>query len=225
MADIPNFLPPNLQGLAISAQVPETDRKSLGQEQFFELMVAQLQNQDPLKPLESNEFLSQVAQFSAVSGIEDMRSSMVDLANSMQSNQALQASMLVGREVLVPGNVATLIPGESYEGVVELAVSSPQVNLNVFDSAGQIVRQISLGAQQAGPVRFSWDGLTETGQAAPAGIYSVRANAVVDGQTEAMGTLIQTRVDSVTLGTQPGGLTLNLKDIGPVSFNDVRELL
>ena len=188
-------------------------------------MVAQLQNQDPLKPLESNEFLSQVAQFSAVSGIEDMRSSMAELAASMQSNQALQASMLVGREVLVPGNVATLLPGESYAGVVDLGVSSPQVNLDVFDSAGQLVRQISLGAHEAGPVRFSWDGLTETGQAAPAGIYSVRANAVVDGQNEAMGTFIQTRVDSVTLGSQPGGLILNLKDIGPVSFNDVRELL
>ena len=72
MADIPDFLPPNLQGLALGPQVPESDRKVLGQEQFFELMVAQLQNQDPLKPLESNEFLSQVAQFSAVSGIEDI---------------------------------------------------------------------------------------------------------------------------------------------------------
>ena len=225
MADIPQFLPPNLQGLAIGAQVPATDRNKLGQEQFFELMVAQLQNQDPLKPLESNEFLSQVAQFSAVSGIEDMRSSMAELAASMQSNQALQASMLVGREVLVPGNVATLIPGESYSGVVDLGVSSPQVNLDVFDSAGQLVRQISLGAHEAGPVRFSWDGLTDSGQAAPAGIYSVRANAMVDGQNEAMGTFIQTRVDSVTLGSQPSGLILNLKDIGPVSFNDVRELL
>ena len=225
MADIPDFLPPNLQGLAIGSQIPDVDRKKLGQEQFFELMVAQLQNQDPLKPMESSEFLSQVAQFSAVSGIEDMRSSMADLASSMQSNQALQASMLVGREVLVPGNIASLIPGEAYEGVVDLGVSSPQVTLDVFDAAGQHIRQIELGAHAAGPVRFSWDGLNDAGQAAPAGIYSVRANAVIDGQNEAVGTLIRSRVDSVTLGAHPAGLTLNLKDLGPVSFNDIRELL
>ena len=160
-----------------------------------------------------------------MSGIEDMRSSMADLASSMQSNQALQASMLVGREVLVPGNIASLIPGEAYEGVVDLGVSSPQVTLDVFDAAGQHIRQIELGAHAAGPVRFSWDGLNDAGQAAPAGIYSVRANAVIDGQNEAVGTLIRSRVDSVTLGAHPAGLTLNLKDLGPVSFNDIRELL
>ena len=75
MADIPNFLPPSLQGLALGPPLPKTDRKELGQAEFFQLMVAQLKNQDPLKPLESSEFLSQIAQFSAVSGIEDMRSS------------------------------------------------------------------------------------------------------------------------------------------------------
>ncbi|MCH9672510.1 MAG: hypothetical protein K0U93_13805 [Gammaproteobacteria bacterium] len=76
--------------------------KELGQEEFLDLLVAQLQYQDPIKPLENAEFVSQVAQFSSVSGLSEIQKSLGDLVGAFQSNQALQASTLVGREVLLP---------------------------------------------------------------------------------------------------------------------------
>ena len=225
MSDFSNVLPPNIQQISSLPGSGAEKRKELGQEQFFELMVAQLQNQDPLKPLESNEFLSQVAQFSTVSGIGEMQQSIASLASSLQSGQALQASVLVGSDVLVPGTTATLETGGALKGSVEMTASSSLVRLDIVDAAGQTVRQLDLGPQSAGQVRFSWDGLKGDGSTAVPGVYQVRASALVDGSNQAMGTLIQQRVESVTLDSSPSGLTLNLKDLGPVSMADVREVL
>ena len=83
------------------------EKKSLGQEEFLELMMTQLQNQDPLNPAESGEFLSQIAQFGTVNGITELQQSFSTLASSLQSNQALQASTMVGRSVLVESNWLT----------------------------------------------------------------------------------------------------------------------
>ncbi len=226
MADFPNLLPPNLQGLGLSApEQAEDDRQRLGQDEFFELMVAQLRNQDPVNPLESNEFLSQVAQFSTVSGIQEMQQSIAELASSLQSGQALQASMLVGRDVLVPGSVGAFSPGGTLAGAVDLPGATGALELSIFDPAGQLVRHLELGAQPPGVVRFAWDGLTDDGAVAPAGNYVVQAGASIDGSPQAMATLVESRVESVTLSSNPSGLTLNLKGIGPVNLNNVRELL
>ena len=224
MADFSGVLPPNIQQITPSAGNAEA-RKEIGQDQFFELMVAQLQNQDPLKPLESNDFLSQVAQFSTVSGITEMQKSISELASSMQSGQALQASVLVGSEVLVPGDMAVLETGGALKGSVELQSASSLVKLDVLDPSGQTVRQLELGAQSAGSIRFAWDGLTDDGAPANPGFYQVRASALVDGENQAMGTLVQQKVESVTLNSNPPGLTLNLKDFGSISLADVREVL
>jgi hypothetical protein len=95
------------------ARAPTADARAndkLGQEQFLKLMITQLNNQDPFKPLESGEFLGQLAQFGTVSGIQDLQQSFQGLAGSMQSNQALQAAGLVGRSVYVPAQEAWLPP-------------------------------------------------------------------------------------------------------------------
>ena len=92
----------------------EPKDKSLGQDEFLELMMTQLQNQDPLNPAESGEFLSQIAQFGTVNGITELQQSFSTLASSLQSNQALQASTMVGRSVLVENNILQLgATGES----------------------------------------------------------------------------------------------------------------
>ncbi len=96
------------------------DRNKLGQAEFLELMVAQLKNQDPFKPLENGDFIAQMAQFSAVSGMDKLQSSFDTLAGSLQSNQALQASTLVGRSVLVPASQAPLSPQGNIRGVLDL---------------------------------------------------------------------------------------------------------
>lgn len=226
MTDFPEFLPPGLSNLGISSSdQTNEDRQALGQDQFFDLMVAQLTNQDPLNPLESNEFIAQVAQFSTVNGIKQIQESIGDLATSFQSGQALQASTMVGRDVLVPGARGVLHPGATLSGAIDVASATGDLSISVLAPSGEVVRQLELGPQPAGLARFSWDGLDDAGEPAPPGHYVIQATANIDDQAQAVPTLMTARVESVTLTNQPGGLTLNLESLGPVSINDIRQLL
>ncbi len=202
----------------------ENSRKELGQEQFLELMTAQLENQDPFKPMESGDFLGQIAQFSTVQGIGDLNDAFAGLSQSLVSNQALQAANLVGREVLAPTGVAALRQGGSLRGNVELPAASGEVVVNVYDQSGQLVRRLDLGSQTAGPVAFQWDGLKNDGQFAPPGTYFISAEASMDGRFEAVETLLASEVRSVTLSNS-GGLLLDLDGIGSLDFSEVRQIL
>jgi flagellar basal-body rod modification protein FlgD len=202
----------------------ESSRKELGQEQFLELMTAQLQNQDPFKPMESGDFLGQIAQFSTVEGIGDLNDAFSGLSQSLVSNQALQAANLVGREVLAPTGVAALSQGGNIRGNVELPAASGEVVVNVYDQSGQLIRRLDLGSQTAGPVDFQWDGLKNDGQFAPPGSYFISAEASIDGQFEAVETLLASEVRSVTLSNS-GGLLLDLDGIGSLDFSEVRQIL
>ncbi len=202
----------------------ETSRKALGQEQFLELMTTQLQNQDPFKPMESGDFLTQIAQFSTVEGIGELNTGFEQLSNSLVSNQALQASGLIGRSVLAPTGVAALEQGGSVRGNVELPAASGDVTVNVYDQAGQLVRRLDLGSQAAGDIEFQWDGLRDDGRYASPGNYFVSAEASIDGRNEAVNTLLVSEVKSVTLSNS-GGLLLDLNGIGALDFKEVRQIL
>lgn len=203
---------------------PGDKPKELGQEDFLKLMTTQLENQDPFKPMENGDFLAQIAQFSTVSGIGDLQTSFDKLSQSLVSNQALQATNLVGRKVLAPTGVVGLAQGGSVKGSVELPSASSQVTINVHDRSGQIIRQLDLGSQSAGPLSFQWDGLKSDGQFATPGNYLITAEAAFDSGTESLETLVATEVNSVTLNNN-GGLLLDLAGIGPVDFSEVRQIL
>lgn len=209
-------------GLAGAKEGPQSAK--LGQDAFLELMMTQLKNQDPFKPMESGEFLSQIAQFSAVTGIQDLQSSFSTLSSALTSNQALQASSLVGRTVLVPRQTALLGEGGSISGTVDLPSSTPDLVLNIHDPSGQLVRRIGLGQQADGQIPFAWDGRNDTGNPVPAGIYQVSATALVGGEPVAVETLTNARVDSVTLGRSGEGITLNLAGLGSLALSEVRQI-
>jgi flagellar basal-body rod modification protein FlgD len=195
----------------------------LGQAQFLSLMVAQLKNQDPMQPMQNGEFLGQMAQFGTVSGIQDLQKSFGSLATALQSNQALMASSLVGRTVLAPGSNGYLAAGSTFGGAVDLPTASADVVVNITDSSGQLVQRLDLGAQTAGTVRFAWDGMTATGAPAMPGVYKVSAQALNGTQQYAPNTLMEARVDSVSLGGS-NGLTLNLAGLGAVNLSDVKQI-
>jgi len=209
-------------GLADTKESPQA--ANLGQEAFLELMLTQLKNQDPFKPMESGEFLSQIAQFSAVTGIQDLQSSFSTLSSALTSNQALQASSLVGRTVLVPRETAVLSEGGNISGTVDVPSSTPDLVLSIHDPSGQLVRRISLGQQTDGQIPFAWDGRNDAGNPVPAGIYQVRATALVGGEPVAVETLTNARVDSVTLGRSGEGLTLNLAGLGSLALSEIRQI-
>lgn len=202
-------------------------RTTLGQEDFLKLMTTQLQNQDPMKPMENGEFLGQMAQFSTVAGQQEMQQSIDKLTSSLISGQALQASSLVGRLVMVPGGQGYLPQGEGdrFFGSVEVESSTPNVSVDIMTKAGQLVKTISLGSQNEGAARFSWDGTDFQGNNMPPGEYVVKARAQVDGEEQALKTFMVAPVDSVTLGRDGTKTVLNVAGIGSMGIDKVREIL
>ena len=198
---------------------------TLGGTDFLTLMLAQLQNQDPTSPVDSNEFLSQLASLSEVQGITQLNTSFSALSNSLVSGQALQASSLLGHQALVASSTATLATaGGTVTGAVSVPQTSSDVTLNITNSSGVLVKSINLGAQSAGLADFSWNGQTTSGSAAPAGTYTLSAQVSgVSGGT-AITTLVGGTVDSVTMGSGSTGLTLNIAGLGSVPFSSVQQI-
>ena len=196
--------------------------QSLSQDDFLKLMTAQLQNQDPLKPLDNSEFVSQMAQFSTVSGIQSLQSSFSSLASSLSSSQALQASSLVGHNVLAPATSVAMSSG----GSAALAVDAPasgDIVVNITDASGQTIRRIDLGPQSSGLTQFQWDGLDNSGAAVAAGQYGISATVGSGSQAQAATTLASGKVNSVSLDSS-GALNLSVGGIGSVAFSNVRQI-
>lgn len=206
----------------VREQETKDGAEDLGLQDFMKLMVTQLNNQDPFQPMENGEFLAQIAQFGSVSGLNQLNDQFTNLASSITSGQALQAGSLVGREVLAPTNTAQLIPGETISGQAYLEGAASEVIVRITDAIGQPVREFSLGAQPAGAVDFSWDGIDNTGNFAPPDYYTVEVTGSRNGVNEALGTQLYATVDSVSLGSQ--GLILNLNGMGSVAFADIQQI-
>ncbi len=213
------------ESLGLTAREPQReDPNELTQKDFMKLLVTELTNQDPTKPMDNAELASQISQFSVVSGIDELNDSFDKFSASIVSDQALQASTLVGRDVLVPVSSANLESGGSVRGVVGLDSSAADVRVLVHDGTGALVREITLGTQAKGEVRFSWDGQMDDGSFAPPGQYSISAQASRDGKEIAPYVLTEATVESVSVGSNGQGLLLNLEGLGAISFNDVAEI-
>jgi flagellar basal-body rod modification protein FlgD len=183
---------------------------------FLTLMTAQLQNQDPLNPTDSNQFLSQLSELSTVEGITQLNTSMTTLSDSMLSSQALTS-------VLTPATSATYASGQTLSGAVQVPTGATGVTLTITNAAGAIVNQIAVPAG-SGLQNFSWNGSATNGQPAPSGTYNVAAVAEVGGTTEAASTLINGTVSSVTLGAAGASPTLNTPQLGPVALSAVTQI-
>ncbi|MDD5214432.1 MAG: flagellar hook assembly protein FlgD [Methylococcales bacterium] len=201
-------------------------KTSLGQDDFLKLMTTQMTHQDPNNPMQNGEFLSQMAQFGTVSGIQDLQKSFADFSNSIQSNQALQAAGLVGRNVLVPGNTGVLAAGGEISGNVNLASSTPSLQVTITNaSTGELVKTLDLKNQSAGDIPFTWDGINEAGTLASPGTYKISATAAVDGKTVAQTTDINSQVESVSMASGTNPMKVNLVGTNSIEFGKVKQIL
>jgi flagellar basal-body rod modification protein FlgD len=215
--------PAILDKYQLEPQSTSNYNKELGQEEFLELMMAQLKHQDPMEPMDNGEFLGQMAQFSTVSGIEEMQNSMQQLTETYAAGQTLQSTQLVGQEVLVENSQLELNDSESTQGSFELDVASGDVLLDIANSAGTIVRQIPLGEHPAGRHQFAWDGLDDNGNSLPAGNYSAQVTAQ-RGDEYVSATVLTTRVvDSVEFGNGAETI-LNTKQGDTLTLADIRQI-
>lgn len=201
----------------------QSKNDELGQEDFLKLLVAQLKNQDPSNPVENSEFLGQIAQFSMVNGIDGLGTSFDSVASSLFSTQAMQASQLVGKDILVETNVAELEAGASIDAVVESSSLASNVKVYIEDQQGSLVRSIDMGSIGAGSTSFSWDGLDSEGEPAAAGAYTLKTEGLVAGTLQGLTTQIFSRVQSIAVDRNNTSVSLELAGNRSVGISQVRE--
>ena len=225
---------------ASNADDPKSNE--LGKNEFMELLVAQMNNQNPLEPQDNTEFIAQLAQFSQVEGTENLNSTVSDMASELRSSQALQASSMVGQSVVVPGNdYGFLQEGDLIAGYAEVPATTANLSVQIQSSSGQTLETISLGRHDQGPVSFTQlnrqevlrDGegnpvLDANGDTIaapyPAGEYKFVVTASIDGKNEGLDTAMSGRVDSVTIGSN-SSVTLNLAGGTKASLSEVKQIL
>jgi flagellar basal-body rod modification protein FlgD len=189
---------------------------------FLTLMLTQLQNQDPVDPMDNGEFLSQLAAFETASGIRDLEESFATLADALYASQTLQSASLVGRDVVTTTDSAMLENGEPVEGRVALAEPVEALTVEIADATGRVVRRLELGAQ-SGAADFAWDGRNDDGRQLEDGRYTVTALAGSGDNVVTAPVEIATRVDSVLLGGN-GGVDLQLANGASVPITEVKEI-
>lgn len=208
-------------GAAASATAATADAGS--EQRFLKLLVTQLNNQDPLNPLDNAELTSQLAQMSTVSGIEKLNSTLDSLVSQSGASQVLQAASLIGRSVLVPGAEVKVSDGGATAFAVETAGGAGSVTVSITNAAGETVRTMELGALPAGVKTLSWDGLTNDGSTAAKGAYTISVTASNgDAKVPAIA-LTYAAVASVAQGA--GGISLDLGSGRSASLSDVRLIL
>lgn len=229
-----NALDSTLSNLSIDNKSPVSAPDELGQSAFLQLMITQLENQDPLSPQENSDFIAQLAQFSSVESLDRLNNNFDTFTNSFVSNQALQASTLVGREVMVTGEKAQLNTGSKIQGSVDLPSSVSDIRIEISSESGALIQTVSAGSQQPGPLNFEWDGQklhvndtlipsSQLSQALPADIYQIKVTAKMGDEEIPLESALSANVNSVTVGVG-GALSLNLGGIGSVKLSDVKAI-
>ena len=192
--------------------------KTLSQADFLSLLVQQMRNQDPTKPTDSSQMVSQLAQINQVSATQALQTSFEALSQSLQGNQLLQASSMVGRSVVVPSAAGSLQNG-GLDGAVNVPEGNGQVLVQVTDSAGNVLRTLSLGKPGQGLAPFHWDGKGDDGAALPDGPYGLKAQV----GNAAVATYVSGKVTGVGM-TGTDGAYLDVDGFGGVLLSQVAQI-
>ena len=202
----------------------------MGSDDFLVLMIAQMKNQDPTKPMDQMAFMSQLAQFGTLSGVQELNGSFGDLSTSLTGAQAVQASSLVGRSVAMDTQIASLAPvGRNEAGdtvhmlsaTVDMGRQSEGGVFEVRDGSGRLVFSGQLPAG-SGHVPVVWDGAAADGSQLPPGEYSISAQVERGGDLRPARVYGHDTVISVAIGSG-NQVTLNLASGRSVDVSEVKE--
>ncbi|UCX05340.1 flagellar hook assembly protein FlgD [Shewanella glacialimarina] len=215
---------PFLDGIRLpdAPETPAAKDQMLKQEDFFALLSQQLSMQDPFKPVDNDQMIAQMASFSTVDGISNLNKEILNLNGVMSSSQALQASSLVGRKVLIPSDTGAISPASpEIKGVVSTPAAIDKISIRIEDESGQLIKTFEIDGSAGGNVDVAWDGLDKNGKPVVEGAYVIKASGKVDGQSQDLPVSTYAHVTSVSLGTAATGAILNLRGIGGIKLTDV----
>jgi len=241
--DITNTLPPGMEG-AIPPATSLGSGQNLGKDEFLLMLVTQLNNQDPLNPLQGHEFASQLAQFTSVEQLMSMNNTLADqsevftlLAEVMGETIAAQgqwlglltdsmnrsaATGLIGLSVDVPGNVVGWDGSEPVSLAFNAEAPAAMLQVAIRDESGAVVHQIEIEGSGAGRQEVVWDGTGPDGEPLPAGIYTFDVQAFDDeGQPVEVMPLMRGIVDRVSFG--PDGVFVWVNGVA-VPYTDIQSI-
>ena len=161
-----------------SAKSSGSTNNVLGQDDFMKLLVAQMQAQDPLDPMDSSDFSAQLAQFSA---LEQMRKVNTNIENLIQVQGSINNNMavnLIGKSIVAPGNNLTISNGQPDVISYELGKNATSVTISIHDSGNNLVASIVNGAETVGTHNYTWNGKNSNGKILPNGNYTFQVSAV-----------------------------------------------
>ncbi len=222
MSDIGAVSNDVFKSLAVKKQ--DSKDNELGKDSFLRLMIAQLQNQDPLSPAKGEDFIAQLAQFSSLEGIQNMNTTLEELSTAFRSSRALEASSLVGRKVQVSSDRAALSGGGSVSGSIQLSSRAEQIQLFIESGTNEQITLLNLQSSDRGELDFTWDGTNSSGLRVEDGIYKIRAVGLVDGTSTELPVTVGANVNSVTIGANDDTV-LNVEGVGPVALESVKRFL
>jgi len=202
---------------AAAGSSTKTRNEAGAEDRFLKLLVAQMQNQDPLNPMDNAQVTSQMAQIQSVNGIEKLNRTVEGLGTQFAQLSALQGASLVGRDVIVPGDRLVANDEDLVQGGFELAGPADSVKIEVLNAGGRVVDTIDLGAQSAGRRGFEW---TPAAGVDPAIGQRFRVVARSGSANVSFTPLMRDRVDAVLAGGDT--LTLELRHSGSVPYTQVR---
>ena len=191
------------------------------QDRFLKLLVTQMQNQDPLNPLDNAEVTSQLAQISTVTGLDKLNDTLKLMVSDLDAMRSLEATSMIGHGVLVPGSTMKLEDNAAFAGI-ELSQPVDELVVSIQDSSGIAIRNIELGAQSEGINTFVWDGITDSGTAAVNGSYSFTVSAKQGDKDISATTLSLTTGNSVS--TDEKGAVLDVGEFGFVGMSDIKQI-
>jgi len=204
-----------------SATTTSTSGVADAQDRFLKLLVAQMQNQDPLNPMDNAQVTTQMAQIQTVSGIEKLNQTLQSLSTSYAATQTMQSASMIGHSVLTDGSLLALKGGAAVAGI-DLSAAADQVEVDVYDQNGTLVNTNKLGGRDAGSFAFQWDGKDDSGNVLPDGNYNFTVKATKGSDKVDATALAVGLVNSVRL-TSTGSL-LNVQGLGEVDMAKVRQI-
>jgi len=195
--------------------------KTLGKDDFLKLFVTQLRYQNPLNPLDNNEFTAQLAQFSSLEQLSNMNTQLHDLLLFQNSLQNTLTSNLIGKQVKIPGNEIYLKENGEISYAPEEDVS--KVKISIYDSGGGLVREVNLGQQTSGEKSYVWDGTDNSGNRVPEGHYQVKVDAFDDsGNPVNVSTAVYGTVTGITFDNNITYLIIN--DSLKIQLSEIQEI-
>ena len=210
-------------GASPAPTTTNTPKKTqLDQSDFLKLMTAQLANQDPFQPQSNDQMIAQMAQFSTVSGITQLNSTLTGVSNQISENRIATAANFVGKTVLVPGNVAMVDDTGAISGAVDLPGDATSLQLQITKTTGETVKTIDLGPNPTGLVGFQWDGKDARGVSVGATSYIVKATMTSGGKQTSATTDIYAPVTEAMVPATGTDQTLKVSGIGVVKMSDIR---